>query len=105
LPATGVFLLAALWGLSAFAGWAAAAFCSDRGLGQECRAHVNAAVRPSAMVAVVAALLAAAALAAARVARSPSAARTLRMRLLTASAGCWAVALAVLFALGEAAGG
>ncbi len=105
VPASGVVLLALLWSLSAFAGWAAAAFCSDRGLGPGCRAHVAAAVRPSALVAAVAALLAAAALIAPSATRSASAARTAQMRLLAASAGCWAAALVVLFALGETVGG
>ncbi len=98
-------MLALLWLLSAFAGWAAAAFCSDRGLGQACRAHVAAAVHPSGVVAAVAALLAAAALIAPSAMRSEAAARTARMRLLAASAGCWAAALVVLFALGETVGG
>lgn len=113
VPATGVVLLALLWLLSAFDGWAASAFCSDRGLGGACRAHVTAAVRPSTLAAAVAALLAAAALVApaliwslrsARSARSARAARLVRLRLLVGSAACWVLALAILFVAGEAAG-
>ena len=121
MPATGVALLALLWLLSAFDGWAVAAFCTGQGPGSSCRAHVAAAVRPSAIVSAVAAALAAAALlappairavrsaratpaaAAAQTARSASAVRAARIWLLIASAACWMLALAVLFVAGEAA--
>lgn len=104
VPATGIILLAALWLMSVFAGWATVAFCSDRGIGQGCRADVAAAIRPSGLLAAAAALLAAAALIAPQATRSAAAARKVRMRLLAASAACWAIALAVLFALGEVVG-
>jgi hypothetical protein len=73
VPATGVVLLALLWLMSAFDGWAAAAFCPGQSLGSSCRAHIAAAVRPSAIVALVAAALACAALLAPVARRSVSA--------------------------------
>ncbi len=103
VPAIGVALLALLWLLSAFDGWAAAAFCSDRGLGGSCRAHVVAAVRPSVLPAAVATVLAVTALVASLRARSEAAVRAARMRLLVMSALCWVIALAVVFVAGQSA--
>ncbi len=105
MPAVGVGLLALLWLLSAFDGWAAAAFCSDRGLGSSCHAHVAAAVRPSVVPAAIAAALAAAALVASLATQSAPSARTARMGLLATSAMCWVIALAVVFVAGQAAAG
>jgi hypothetical protein len=105
VPAIAVGLLALLWLLSAFGGWAAAAFCSDRGLGGICRAHVVAAVRPSSLPAAIAAVLAAAALLAPLATRSAAAARAARMRLLSMSAACLVMALTVLFFAGQIAVG
>ncbi len=102
LPFTAVVLLAALWALSAFGGWAAAAFCSDRGLGAGCRAHVVAAVHPSVLPASTATALAAAAVLA-PLAR-PSATEA-RIRLFAISAACWVLALGVLFVAGQVAAG
>lgn len=104
VPATGVVLLAVLWLFSAFDGWAAAAFCTERGLGGACRAEVAAAVRPSVFVAVLAALLAVGAGLARVVVTGAEQARSVRVRLFAASVACWLLALAVLFAAGEAAG-
>jgi hypothetical protein len=101
VPATGVVLLALFWLLSAFAGWAASAFCSDRGLGDACRAHIAVSLRPSTLVAALAAGLAAVALAAPVFVRSAAGARLVRLRLLFGSAACWLLALAVLFIAGE----
>jgi hypothetical protein len=103
VPATGVALLALLWVLSAFAGWAAAAFCPDPSLAGTCQDQLAAAVRPSAAVAAVAAALAGVALAAPLVMKSAPAAKTARLWLLVASVACWVLALAVLFVAGEAA--
>jgi hypothetical protein len=99
-----VALLAILWLFSAFDGWAANAFCTDRGLGGACRAEVAAAVRPSVLVAVLAALLAVGAALARLIMTGEEQARATRLRLFTASVACWLLALGVLFAAGEAAG-
>ena len=104
IPGIGVALLALLWLLSAFDGWAAAAFCSGRDPGGTCHAQVTAAIHPSGVVAAVATAIAAAALVAPSVARSVPAARAARLWLLTASVVCWVLALAVLFVAGKAAG-
>lgn len=104
VPGTAVVLLAVLWLFSAFDGWAADAFCSDRGLGNACRSQVTAAVRPSALVAVLAAVLAVGALLTKVIFPGPQQARSSRVRLFAASVACWLLALAVLFAAGEAAG-
>lgn len=104
IPGTGVALLAALWLFSAFDGWANAAFCTDRGLGAACSAEVAAAVRPSVLVAALAALLAVGAALAKVVVTGKEQARPVIVRLLSASVACWLLALAVLFAAGEAAG-
>jgi hypothetical protein len=104
VPTTGIVLLAALWLLSAFDGWATSAFCTSGGAVTACRAHVTAAVRPSTLVAAVAALLAVAALTAPALMRSAPAARRARLRLLGGSAACWVVAIGVLFVAGEFAG-
>lgn len=104
VPGIAVVLLAALWLFSAFDGWAAAAFCTDRGLGGACSAEVAAAVRPSGLVAVLAALLALGAALARVVVTGEEQARSVRVRLFGASVACWLLALAVLFAAGEAAG-
>jgi hypothetical protein len=100
VPAIGVGLLALLWLLAAFDGWAATAFCSDRGLGDACRAHVVAAVRPSITPAAIATALAAAAM---LVSFATPPAKAVRARLFALSAACWVVALAVVFAAGQAA--
>ena len=97
-------LLAALWLFSAFDGWASAAFCTERGLGAACSAEVAAAVRPSAFVAVLAAVLAVGAALAKVAVTGREQARSVTVRLLGASVACWLLALAVLFAAGEAAG-
>jgi hypothetical protein len=104
VPGTGVVLLAVLWLFSAFDGWAASAFCTDRGLGSACRSEVAAAVRPSALVAVLAALLAVGAVLARVAVTGEEQARAARVRLFGASVACWLLALGVLFAAGEAAG-
>ena len=104
VPGTGVILLAVLWLFSAFDGWAAAAFCTDRGLGGACRAEVAAAVRPSGLVAGLAVLLAVGAALARVVFMGEEQARSVRIRLLGASVACWLLAFVVLFAAGEAAG-
>ncbi|MGE5286343.1 MAG: hypothetical protein ACM3ML_03880 [Micromonosporaceae bacterium] len=104
IPGTGVVLLALLWLLSAFDGWAAAAFCSGGDPGGTCHAQVTAAIRPSGVVAAVAAVIAGAALLAPSVVRSVPTARAARLWLLVASVVCWVLALAVLFVAGKAAG-
>jgi hypothetical protein len=104
IPGVGAVLLALLWVLSAFDGWAASAFCSGRDLGGTCHAQVGAAIRPSGVVAGIAAAIAAAALFAPSAVKSVPAARAARLWLLTASVVCWVLALAVLFIAGKAAG-
>ena len=104
VPGTAVMLLAVLWLFSAFDGWAADAFCTERGLGSACRNQVSAAVRPSALVAVLAVLLAVGALLAGVIFSGGEQARASRVRLFGASVACWLLALGVLFAAGEAAG-
>jgi hypothetical protein len=99
-----VVLLAVLWLLSAFDGWAASAFCTERGLGGACRAEVTAAVRPSGLVAALAALLAVGAALTRVAVTTEEHARPVRLRLFAASIACWLLALVVLFAAGEAAG-
>jgi hypothetical protein len=103
VPAAGVVLLALLWVLSAFAGWATAAFCPDPSLAGACQDQVTAAVRPSAAVAAVAAALAGVALMAPLAMKSVPAARAARLWLLVASVAGWVLALAVLFVAGEVA--
>jgi hypothetical protein len=103
VPAIGVVLLALLWVLSAFAGWATTAFCSDPAVAGACQDQVAAAVRPSAAVAAVASALAGAALVAPFVTKFVPAAKAARLWLLVASVACWVLALAVLFVAGEAA--
>jgi hypothetical protein len=51
IPAVANLLLAALWGLSVFAGWGLEAFCSDGG----CVDRMGGVARTSALFAVVAA--------------------------------------------------
>jgi hypothetical protein len=98
-------LLAALWVLSAFGGWAESAFCSDRGLGESCRTHVDAVVRTSAVPASIALTLAAVALLAPLRPYPKAQLRTVRMRLLALSAALWVLALVMLFIGGEVAAG
>ncbi len=104
IPATGVLLLAVLWLFSAFDGWAASAFCTDHGLGGGCTAEVTAAVRPSILMAVLAALLAVGAVVSRFVFTSDEQVRAARLRLWAASVACWLFALGVLFAAGVAHG-
>jgi hypothetical protein len=104
IPGTGVVLLALLWVLSAFDGWAASAFCPDPDLGGTCHAQVATAIRPSGVVAGIAAAIAVAALLVPSAVKSVPAARTARLWLLTASVVFWVLALAVLFIAGKAAG-
>jgi hypothetical protein len=103
VPGAAVAFLAALWLMSVPGHWVDAAFCSDRGLGLACRAHVNSAVPWSGGIAAAAALLSAAAVLTPVLTRSAGTARIARLRMLTASAACWLLALAVFFIAGETA--
>lgn len=92
IPVVASLLLAALWGLSVFAGWGAEAFCSDPG----CVARLDGVVRLSSLFAVVAAVCTAVAL----LAPGRRGAGSRFTALMTAAVAAWVVAEGVLFAGG-----
>ncbi len=104
IPLTAAALLAALWLLSAYNGWAVSAFCTDRGLGSDCSQHIANAVGPSTAIAILAAGFAVAAGLAPWVIRPESPGRGLRIWLLALSVAAWLLALLILFAVGETTG-
>lgn len=101
LPAVAGALLAALWVLTAFAGWALAAFCAPHGAppAPACGARIRSAVELTGAVAAVAVGLTASAWIAPRARRDPA----LRARLLGAAVVAWVLAEGLLFILGKAA--
>jgi hypothetical protein len=56
IPTIASLLLAALWGLSVFAGWGLEAFCADPDPGSDCAARLDAFSAVSAAFAVIAAV-------------------------------------------------
>ncbi|GAA4204545.1 hypothetical protein GCM10022252_63760 [Streptosporangium oxazolinicum] len=92
IPVVANLLLAALWGLSVFAGWGVEAFCSDPG----CADRLDGVVRLSFLFAAVAACCAAAALSA-PVRRGDKNRFTV---LMAAGAVAWVIAEGILFAGG-----
>ncbi|MFB4311915.1 hypothetical protein [Actinomadura sp. GTD37] len=100
IPTIANFVLAVLWFFSAIGGWGDAAFCGeDDGHDPGCGAVFAEAVRLSAPVAVLAAVIAVAAWTVQSVRRRPE-----RLdALLTVAAFVWVLAEAVLFVGGHLA--
>ncbi|MCK2213573.1 hypothetical protein MF672_007165 [Actinomadura sp. ATCC 31491] len=91
IPTIASFLLAALWGLSVFAGWGLEAFCAD---GESvCAQRLSTASTVSGLVAALAACCTAAAW------LLPPARHDVRLfgRLMGAGVAAWVVAEGVLF--------
>ncbi|HUK67986.1 MAG TPA: hypothetical protein VLW50_04400 [Streptosporangiaceae bacterium] len=103
LPFTAVILLTALWLLSAFGGWATAAFCSASGFGASCRAHVHGVLFAASWVASVGLTASLVGLLAPLQTRSREHTRTARMKLFTVSAALYVIALTIVFIGGQAA--
>ncbi|WP_084965717.1 hypothetical protein [Thermoactinospora rubra] len=93
LPTVASFLLAALWGLSVFAGWGLEAFCADGEAARPCAERLGAASMVSSVFAVLAALCTAGAW------TVPAARRDERVfgRFMGAGVAAWVVAVGVLF--------
>jgi len=93
IPTVANLLLAALWGLSVFAGWGLEAFCSAGEESEACRERLGAVPFASAVFAVTAALCMAGAWLGPVARRDPG-----RYAVLTATALiCWVAAEGVLF--------
>lgn len=93
IPTVANLLLAALWGLSVFAGWGLEAFCSAGEGADACRERLGAVPFVSAVSAVTAALCMVGAWLGPVARRDPS-----RFAVLMAAAlVCWVVAEGVLF--------
>ncbi|WP_329086917.1 hypothetical protein [Streptosporangium sp. NBC_01469] len=92
IPVVANLLLAALWGLSVFAGWGFEAFCSDFG----CADRLDGVVRLSSLFAAVAACCTVAALLT-PVTRGDKNRFTV---LLSAGVAAWVIAEGILFAGG-----
>lgn len=93
IPTVANLLLAALWGLSVFAGWGLEAFCSAEEGSEACRERLGSVPFGSAVFAVTAALCTAGAWLGPVARRDPSR----FAMLMTAALICWLVAEGVLF--------
>ncbi|MEU4578349.1 hypothetical protein ACBI99_32050 [Nonomuraea sp. ATR24] len=93
IPTVASFLLAALWGLSVFAGWGLQAFCSGTELAADCSRRLAGVSAVSGLFAVAAAGCTLAAWLAGAARRDPR----LFGRLMGAGAAAWIAAEGVLF--------
>ncbi|RJL33137.1 hypothetical protein [Bailinhaonella thermotolerans] len=92
-------LLAALWGLSVFAGWGLEAFCADGEIMERCRRRMAEVSLWSGAFAALAGVITMAALALPYARRDPGGYN----RLMFAAIVCWTLAEGVLFVGGELA--
>lgn len=93
IPTIAGFLLAALWGLSVFAGWGLEAFCAGGEASADCSRRLGTVSAVSGLFAVLAACCTAAAWLVPRSRRDPA----VFTRVMGAAVAVWVVAVAVLF--------